>query len=80
MATIIRELHLAEAYVNSNFQYNDSSKYVYKKLEDSILTANGTELIAFDSSIAYYSRNIKLLDDIYAEAIDSLSLKESLAK
>lgn len=80
MATILRELHKAEAFVSTNFQYNDSSKYVYKKLEDSILTANGTQLVAFDSSMAYYSRNIKLLDEIYAEAIDSLSLEESLAK
>ena len=80
MATVLRELHKAEAYVNSNFQYNDSSKYIYKKLEDSILPANGTQLVAFDSSMAYYSRNIKLLDKIYAEAIDSLSLEESLGK
>jgi len=80
MATVLRELHKAEAYVNTNFQYNDSSKYVYKKLEDSILTANGTQLVAFDSSMAYYGRNIKLLDEIYAEAIDSLSLEESLGK
>ena len=80
MATVLRELHKAEAYVSTNFQYNDTSKYIYKKLEDSILTANGTQLIAFDSSMAYYSRNIKLLDEIYAEAIDSLSLEESLGK
>jgi hypothetical protein len=80
MATVLCELHKAEAYVNSNFQYNDSSKYIYKKLEDSILAANGTQLVAFDSSMAYYCRNIKLLDEIYAEAIDSLSLEESLGK
>ena len=80
MATVLRELHKAEAYVSTNFQYNDSSKYVYKKLEDSILKANNTELIVFDSSMAYYNRNIKLLDKIYAEAIDSLSVEESLDK
>lgn len=80
MSTILRGLHKAEAYVNSNFQYNDTSKYVYKKLEDSILTANGTQFVTFDSSMAYYRRNIELLDEIYAVAIDSLSLEESLKK
>jgi hypothetical protein len=80
MSTILLELHKAEAYINSNFQYNDTSKYIYKKLEDSILAANGTQLVAFDSSMAYYRRNIELLDEIYAEAIDSLSLEESLKK
>ena len=80
MSHILKDLHLAEAYVNSNFAYNDSSKFLYKKLEDSILVKNGTQLATFDSSMVYYQKHIKLLDEIYAVTIDSLSLKESIGK
>jgi hypothetical protein len=80
MAEILENLHLAEAYVNSNFQYSDSSKFVYKRLEDSILKAQGTQLAVFDSSMRFYQKNIKLLDEVYAMTVDSLSLKEALYK
>ncbi len=78
MSFILKDLHMAEAYVNSNFQYNDSSKYLYKKLEDSILNVHGTQSVAFDSSMAYYQRNIEMLDKIYEVTIDSLGMKEGI--
>jgi len=80
MSNILKELHLAEAFVNSNYQYSDSSKFVYKKLEDSILLAYETKQSIFDSSMIYYQKNVKLLDEIYTRTVDSLSLKEGLAK
>lgn len=80
MAEILENLHLAEAYVNSNFQYSDTSKFVYKRLEDSILKAQGTQLAVFDSSMRFYQINVKLLDKVYALTVDSLSLKEALSK
>lgn len=78
MVNILKDLHLGEAYVNVNYSLNDSSKYMYHKFEDSTLKAHGTDEVTFDSSMAYYSRNIKLLDEIYALVVDSLSLKEGI--
>ena len=80
MVNLLVDLHLVEAFVNSNYPMNDSSKYLYKKYEDSTLKSHGTDQVAFDSSMAYYKRNVKLLDEIYMSVIDSLSLKEGLAK
>lgn len=78
MVNILKELHLAEAYVNANFTYTDSSRYLYKKFEDSTYKAYGTDAVTFDSSMAYYHRNIKQLDEIYALVVDSLSLREGV--
>ena len=78
MVNILKDLHLGEAYVNANYSYNDSSRYLYKKFEDSTYKAYGTDAVTFDSSMAYYGRNIKQLDEIYALVVDSLSLKEGI--
>ncbi len=80
MVKILTSLHLAEAYVNANYTFSDSARYVYKKLEDSIFKSKGTNLAVFDSSLAYYQNDVKSMDDIYAASIDSLSLMEGMAK
>ena len=80
MIKLLKELHLAEAYVNSNYNYSDSSKYMYKTLEDSILKSLNVKEAEFDSSLKYYQKNIKLMDQIYAAAIDSLNVQESVLK
>lgn len=80
MVNLLVDLHLVEAFVNSNYPMTDSARYLYKKWEDSTLKAHGTDHIAFDSSMAYYKRNIKLLDEIYVSVVDSLSLKEASVK
>ena len=80
MIKILTQLHLAEAFVNANYTYSDSAKYMYKKMEDSILTAQGTNLAIFDSSMSYYQKDVKSMDEIYAASIDSLSLMEGIAK
>jgi hypothetical protein len=78
MVDILTNLHLAEAYVNTNFPFSDSSKYVYKKMQDSILKAQGTDGVAYDSSLAYYQRHVEVLDQIYSSVVDSLSLGETI--
>lgn len=80
MVTVLTQLHLAEAYVNANYTFSDSARYVYKKLEDSILKSQGTNLAIFDSSLAYYQKDVISMDNIYAASIDSLSLMEGIAK
>jgi hypothetical protein len=79
MVQIMKDLHLAEAFVNSNYSYSDSSKYVYKKMEDSLLKTHGTNQMVFDSSLAYYQRDMKALDKIYESVVDSLGLKEDIS-
>lgn len=78
MVPLLIDLHLAEAFVSSNYPMSDSARFVYKKMEDSTLKAQGIDRASFDSSMAYYKRNIKLMDDIYVSVVDSLSLREGL--
>ncbi|MBC7387999.1 MAG: DUF4296 domain-containing protein [Opitutaceae bacterium] len=80
MVTVLTQLHLAEAYVNANYTFSDSARYLYKSLEDSILKSQGTNLAVFDSSLAYYQKDVKSMDEIYAASIDSLSLMEGISK
>lgn len=80
MVPLLIDLHLVEAYVNSNYPMSDSAKYIYYKMEDSTFNARGIDRPVFDSSMAYYKRNIKLMDDIYISVVDSLSLREGLQK
>jgi len=80
MVPLLVDLHLTEAFVNSNYPMSDSARYVYKKMEDSIFKARGLDQPIFDSSMAYYKRNIKLMDEIYVSVVDSLSLREGLQK
>ncbi len=80
MVNILMQLHLAEAFVNANYPFSDSSKFVYKSMEDSVLRVQGTDVVTFDSSMAYYQRHAELLDGIYSAVVDSLSLRESVRK
>ena len=79
MVPILTELHLAEAYINANFSYTDSTKTIYKHLEDSILKAYQTTKPVFDSSMNYYRKDLPKFDQIYAATVDSLNMRESLA-
>ena len=80
MIKLLTQLHLAEAYVNANYTYSDSAKYMYVILRDSVLKAQGTNVAVFDSSMTYYQNDVKSMDEIYAASIDSLSLLEGIAK
>jgi len=80
MINLVSELHLTEAYVNVNYPYSDSARYIFRKLEDSVLKANGTQKTVFDSSMSYYQKDIKTMDEIYAASIDSLTLIEGTNK
>lgn len=78
MVDLITELHLAEAKVqNMGYRSSDSSFLVYEKLQLEVLQKHKVSKADYDSSYAFYSRNLKEFDEIYAKVVDSLSLKES---
>lgn len=80
MASVLVDIHLAEARANVMNPHLDSARFYFAVYKDSIFKKNQTTKIEFDSSYNYYMRNVALMDKIYMEVIDSLSLRQALKK
>lgn len=81
MTNLLKDLHLTEAYINSNYAFNsDSAKYAYLEMQDSIFKVYETDSATFDSSLSFYKTHVRLLDEIYISIIDSLNMREGLGK
>ncbi len=80
MINILIDLHIAEAKVSViNLQMEEARKN-YAIERKIIFKKYKTSQMAFDSSFKYYSLNVKELDLIYTNVIDSLNLMQSLNK
>ena len=75
MADILYDYHLAEGVVNVSM-YNDS--IAMRSFKASILKKYGVKVADFDSSMVYYTRHTKLLEDVYTKLSDRFN-KESSA-
>jgi hypothetical protein len=81
MVALLIDLHWSDAKIaQSAYTNTDSAQYNYWQLESAIFKRNKTDTLTFRKSLAYYSQQPKLLEEIYAIVIDSLSYRESLAK
>lgn len=80
MVGILIRLHIAEAKVQHSMLVNDTLQIFYKHMEDSILARYNVSKTQFEGSYEYYVKNIEKMDKIYAQVIDSLSLREALGK
>lgn len=71
MADLLVDFHKGEAYVDihSSDFYNDSLRAVIKQ---SVLAKHGVTPEEFDSSLAWYGRNVDVYVDVYADVIDRL--------
>lgn len=76
MADILYEYHIAEAIVNAT-QSNDS--LALRAYRANILCKYGVSQSDFDSSMVYYCRHTKLLEEVYEKVSDKIE-KESLAQ
>jgi hypothetical protein len=81
MVALLIDLHWSDAKIaQSAYTNTDSAQYHYWQLESAIFKRYKTDTLTFRKSLAYYSQQPKLLEEIYAIVIDSLSYRESLAK
>ena len=76
MADILYEYHIAEAITNAT-QSNDS--IALRSYRTSILEKHDVSQRDFDSSMVYYCRHTKLLEDVYEKISDRID-KESVAQ
>lgn len=78
MINVLVRIHLAEAKANNSYLTNDTLKIFYQSLEDSIFKKYNTSKAGFEKSYQYYLQKPKEMDKMYAEVVDSLSLREAI--
>jgi len=80
---LLVDYHLAQG-ISSTYDFRKKTKQLNKiSLCDSVIIAYGYTRAMFDSSIMYYSKNIKEFDEIYEKVITELNrmqAKEEAAK
>ena len=74
MVDILIDLRLMDAVLNSkqriaNDGFQDTLKFYY----GSVMEKHGITRERFDKSITYYQRDLKVMDELYEEAITRLS-------
>ncbi|MDX2190736.1 MAG: DUF4296 domain-containing protein [Bacteroidota bacterium] len=78
MVEILIRIHLSEAKSSHSYMAPDSALMVYANLEDSIFARYKTNKKDFETSYAYYLKNIDKMDQIYMRVVDSLALREAV--
>lgn len=76
MADILYEYHIAEAITNAT---QSSDSIALRSYRTSILEKHDVSQSDFDSSMVYYCRHTKLLEDVYEKISDRID-KESVAQ
>ena len=75
MADILYDYHLAEGITNTA---DAGDSLALRTFRASILERHGVSVADFDSSMVYYTRHTKLLEDVYKKVVDRLN-NESVA-
>ena len=77
MASILIDIHLAEAYTENAKLKKDTIFSFYKDLEQKNFERHGVDSSSFRKSYDYYARNIKDLDQIYEWVVDTLNSEQA---
>jgi hypothetical protein len=80
MASIMVDVYLAEARLNGSLMKRDSAKQIFKPFEMNMLSKKGVADSVLKKSYLYYLDHPGELEEIYAEVIDTLALREQRAK
>ncbi|GAB3034088.1 hypothetical protein GCM10027185_39890 [Spirosoma pulveris] len=76
MASILTEVHLAEAKISRiNLRSIDSSNIVYKHLESAIFKKNGVDTATYRKSYIFYSSHPADMESIYQRVTERLKKK-----
>ncbi|GGF23775.1 DUF4296 domain-containing protein [Hymenobacter cavernae] len=77
MASLLINLHIAEAQVEASRLAPDSARAMFNQLRRDLFWRYETTDSAFYQSYRYYAVHDKDLDKIYGDVIDSLSVRET---
>jgi hypothetical protein len=76
MVSVLIDIHLAEGLVATFPIHYDSSRVLYPLFEKEVFAKHQIPDSVFINSLAYYMRDAKMMDRIYARTIDSLHVVE----
>lgn len=79
MTSILVDVHVAEARIESMGLMLDTGAVHYKKLQQEIFKKHNISEKTFQKSYKHYLDNVSELDKIYEKVVDSLSLAETKA-
>lgn len=79
MKGILRDMHLADAYLNS-ISDSDSVKKLAPAYHQKIFKIHGSDLKQFEKSLSYYSGQPELLDSLYSQIIAELNKSKGKVK
>lgn len=80
MATILADLHVAEAQADYQFSNRDTARMAFNVLEKQIFAKHQVVDSVFKKSYEYYLLHLKDLDQIYGGVVDTLNLRELKAQ
>jgi len=78
MTNLLIEMHIAEAKVNTLNLGNDSSKIVIDLMMEKVLEDFDYSREEYLRSYNYYLQDVRVMENLYARVVDSLSLREEL--
>lgn len=80
MIKILSDIQIAEATLNVKNYKRDSADIMATAFYNSIFKNHKITYQIFEESFKYYSDNPALLDEIYQQVVDDLSMKQSKVK
>ena len=81
MTSFLIDLHLAEAKMNYiEMRKTDSLEIIFRNYEKYLMTQHGFTDSVYLKSYEYYLDHMELMDEIYSDVVDSLSVMNSRQK
>ena len=81
MVSFLVDLHLTEAKMNyAEVRNADSLEILFRNYERHLMEEHGIDDSVYLQSYAYYLENMELLNDIYEDVVDSLSMIDTRHK
>ena len=78
MTSILIEMHVAEAKVNTLNLGSDSTEVVLDLMMKKVLEDLDYSQEEYIKSYNYYLQDVRVMENLYARVVDSLSLREEL--
>ncbi|MBT3207535.1 MAG: DUF4296 domain-containing protein [Bacteroidetes bacterium] len=77
---LIVDIHISDGILVSKQQKSRKSKFEYKDYHDVLFLKHNVTKSQFDSSIAFYSYNLNIYEDIYEKVMNELRKREAELK
>ena len=80
MVAFLIDLHIAQASIQNLKLQPDSATYLFNVFERQILEEHNSKDSVFYKSYSWYLERPEIMLDIYTAVVDTLSLRESIAR